>query len=198
MKIHTIYLDLDDVLNTLTPFILWWLNCPVSPTDYRAYPGKLDIVPAANRLLGCKRYTRTAFWESIPRRVWAETPESPEFAWLLKTCKRVVGREIFIATSTTKDPDCLAGKLEWIHAHLPKWMHREYFITPRKWKLAQPGTLLIDDNEGNCRRFEAGGGQAIRFPRPWNTAAGFEPRSYIEPRLLGEIPRTAGGVLIPT
>jgi hypothetical protein len=183
MKIDTIYLDLDDVCNTLSPFLLRWLNVPVEPTDYSRYPGRMDIVPAANRLLGQRRYTRKTFWEAIPRRAWVECPESDFFHWLLRACKRITGRSIYIATATTKDPDCLAGKLEWIHAHFPKWMHRQYFITPRKWKLGKPGSLLIDDNEKNCRLFEEAGGLAIRVPRPWNDAAAFSPREYLEPRL---------------
>jgi len=176
--IHTIYLDLDDVLNTLTPYLLHRLGVPIEADDYSSYPGRLDIVPAANRLLG-RRYTRTTFWQAIPRRAWVEAPRSAEFCWLLRACKRAVGREVYVATSPTKDPDCMAGKLEWIHEHLPKWMHRQFFVTPRKWKLAQPGALLIDDNEKNCRKFEAAGGAVLRFPRPWNDACGEEPRPYL-------------------
>ena len=183
MRIDAIYLDLDDVCNTLTPFLLWWLNCPVQPTDYSAYPGRLDIVRAANKLLGMRRYTRRTFWEAIPRRAWAECPESSIFDRLLRACKRIAGQNVYIATSPTKDPDCLAGKLEWIHAHLPRWMHRQYFITPRKHLLAKPGTLLIDDNEKNCRLFAAGGGFAIRVPRPWNDAANHESWEYLEAQL---------------
>jgi len=181
--IHTIYLDLDDVLNTLAPYILQHLGAPIAADDYSTYPGRLDIVLAANRMLG-RKYTRTTFWQAISRQVWAETPRSAECCWLLKACKRAVGREIYIATSPTKDPDCLAGKLEWIHVHLPKWIHRQFFITPRKWKLAQRGALLIDDNEKNCRKFEAAGGEVLRFPRPWNAAWGQEPRPYLSAGLL--------------
>lgn len=183
MKIHTIYLDMDDVLNTLGPYLLWFINCPVEPTDYSLYPGRLDIVPAANRLLGVKRYTRNTFWESMPRRVWADCPKSPECDWLIRRCRSLVGGSIYVATSPTKDPDCLAGKLEWIHSHLPRWMHRQYSITPRKWKLAQPGTLLIDDNEANCQKFVNGGGVAILFPRPWNEAAGQPIRPFLDAHL---------------
>lgn len=179
MKIDTIYLDLDDVLNTLTPYMLWWLGCPVQPADYSTYPGKVDIVPAANKLLGAKRFTRKSFWEDVPRWIWARTPESPFCHQLIRACKRLVGESVYIATRPTNDPDCLAGKLEWIQAKLPKWLHQQYFITPRKWKLARPGTLLIDDNEKNCRLFEAAGGLAIRVPRPWNLAWGNEPWPYV-------------------
>lgn len=176
--IHTIYLDLDDVLNTFTPFVLRSLGVPMMPDDYSRYPREMNIVSAANRMSGMS-YTLQSFWDAVPRRVWAEVPESAECHWLLKTCKRIVGKEIYIATSPTKDPDCLAGKLEWIQNHLPEWLHRQYFITPRKWKLAQPGALLIDDNEQNCRKFATAGGVSLRFPRPWNTARGQDPQKYL-------------------
>jgi hypothetical protein len=182
--IHTIYLDLDDVLNTCTPYLLQQVGCPVQATDYSKCSRAYNIVGTANRLLGFKRsrdrFTRQTFWQSISRRAWAEIPCSLESAWLLRACKRIVGRrEVYIATCPIEDPECMAGKLEWIHRNLPTWMHRQFFVTPRKWKLSQPGTLLIDDNEANCRKFEAAGGVALRFPRPWNTARGWAPRTYL-------------------
>jgi len=184
--IQRIFLDLDDVCNTLTPYILWWLNIVLDPRDYSIYPGNLDIVLAANKLLGRRRYTRASFWRSIPRRVWAETPESPEYRTLLRWCRSLVGPEnVYIATSPTKDPDCLAGKLEWIHNHAPRWLHRQYFVTPRKHLLAQSGTLLIDDNETNCQKFQDGGGRAVRMPRPWNVKSCADPLPYLQGKLTG-------------
>lgn len=180
MRIDTIYLDLDDVCNTFTPYLLNRMGCAIEPHDYGGYPGKLDIVPAANLLGLVRNWTRKSFWEAVGREMWVQAPVSNEFHWLLKTCRHYVGHDIYVATSPTKDPDCLAGKLEWIHEHMPKWMHRQYFITPRKWMLGRPGALLVDDNEKNCRKFEERGGLAIRFPRPWNTAARHEPLAYLK------------------
>jgi hypothetical protein len=187
--IDTIYLDLDDVCNTLSPCILWYLNLTREPRDYSVFPTEpMELAVLANRLLAergvKKRFTRPSFWAAIPRRLWAEAPESPEFRWLLQECKHLAGASsVFIATSPTKDPDCLAGKLEWLHQHAPRWLHRQYFITPRKERLAQPGSLLIDDDENNCRKFEARGGRVIRFPRPWNAEAGKEPLPYLRGQL---------------
>jgi 5'(3')-deoxyribonucleotidase len=182
MKIHTIYLDMDDVLNTLGPYLLRSFGCSCEATDYGAYPGSLDIVPATNRLLGT-RYGRKQFWEAVHQRIWAECPKSPECDWLIRRCRSLVGYNIYIATSPTKDPGCLAGKLEWIHSHLPRWLHRQYCITPRKHLLGKPGTLLIDDNEGNCLKFIDAGGVAILFPRPWNSAAGQPARAFLDTNL---------------
>jgi hypothetical protein len=123
----------------------------------------------ANKLLGNEYFTRPSFWSWFNRQDWAGVPESPQFPWVLEQCERLVGREnIIIATSPTKDPACAAGKVDWIHAHFPEWMHRSYAITPRKWFFAQPGSLLVDDNEKNCRLFRKNGGRALLVPRPWN------------------------------
>ncbi len=176
-RIDTIYLDLDDVLNTLTTYVLQWMGCPI---EYDQYPGSKDIVPVANKLLGT-RHTRKSFWNAVPRSVWRECPRTPECVWLIRTCKRLVGQgNVFIATSPTKDPESLAGKLEWIQEFTPGWLHRQYFITPRKQQLSRPGALLIDDMEKNCQGFVAKGGSVIRFPRPWNRWAGRDPRQHIE------------------
>ena len=57
--IRRIYLDLDDVLNTLSMYFLNLLGCNISPVDYREYPvtGNVDLFEVANKLLGSK-YTR--------------------------------------------------------------------------------------------------------------------------------------------
>jgi len=184
--LRRIYLDLDDVCNTLAPFVLNAMGCPIGPSDYAAYPREhgFNISDVANHLLGELRYTPVTFWASIPRSVWAKVPESDFFPWLLEKCAKAVGREnVCIATSPTKDPDCLAGKLEWIHGHFPEWMHRQFAITPRKHLFARPDSLLIDDYGENAERFEAHGGRAILVPRPWNVAWDQEPCGYIEEKL---------------
>jgi len=169
--INRIYLDLDEVCNTLALHFLRLVGCKISPTDYSEYPvtGAVELSDVANRLLGGAYFTRPSFWSRFNRQDWAGVPESPQFPWLLEQCERLVGREnIIIATSPTKDPASAAGKMDWIHAHFPAWMHRNYAITPRKWFFAQPGALLVDDNEENCRLFRANGGRVLLVPRPWN------------------------------
>jgi len=184
-----IFLDQDDVCNTFTMYALQRIGCKVSPTNYADYPPVgYDIVAAAN-WLGGRQYTVPDFWNSIGRQVWATVPESEVFPWLLEEAARSAGREnVCIATAPTKDPDCLAGKLEWIHRHFPAWMHRQYVLTPRKHFLAQPGAVLIDDNEENIHQFEAHGGMGILVPRPWNSAWGRKPLAYLKERLHSTVP----------
>lgn len=175
--IDTVYLDLDDVCNILSPYLFWRLNitrewrCPV---DYTNYPCLgTDIIDDANLMLGCTKYDWDSFWDSVSREMWANTPESNEFHSLLSECKHLVGKSrIFIATkvlrSASDGADAAAGKLDWINRHCPPWLRNQFHISTNKEHLARPGALLIDDNEKNCSQFLAGGGSAILVPRPWN------------------------------
>jgi hypothetical protein len=184
--IRRIYLDLDDVCNTLAPFVLHSVGCAIAPDDYANYPREFGyrISDVANFMLGEERYTPAVLWASIPRSVWAKVPESPFFLWLLEMCAEAVGREnVCIATSPTKCPESLAGKLEWIHDHFPEWMHRQYAITPRKHLFARPDSLLIDDYNENTDRFQALGGHVILVPRPRNDNWASDPRNYLQAKL---------------
>jgi len=188
--IHRIFLDLDDVCNTLAPFVLHSVGCDIGSSDYARYPREhgFNISEAANAMLGEFRYTPASFWASMPRSVWVKVPESPFFSWLLEACAKAVGREnVCIATSPTKCPESLAGKLEWIHDHFPKWMHRQYAITPRKHLFARADSLLIDDHSENINRFEAHGGHTVLVPRPWNDNWASDPRNYLEEKLRAAI-----------
>jgi len=166
-----IYLDMDDVLNTCTPAALHYVGCPVDPEDVSCHRPEwgYDITKAANLLHPTKIFTESTFWQSIGRDFWANVPKSAECDWLLETCAGLVGRErVCILTAPTLDPDCLAGKLEWIQWFMPKWIHRQYLIGPRKHHCAQRGALLIDDSDKNIEAFEKHGGTGILMPRPWN------------------------------
>jgi len=172
MVIERILLDLDDVCNLLTMTCLKHVGCDVSPYNDSIYPVEtgFNITAACNILHPTKKdWGEIEFWNSIPRNLWATAPLSSECYRIIELCVDYVGVEnIFIATSPTKDPDCLAGKLEWIQTYLPGYLHRQYLITPRKWLCADRKTLLIDDSDDNVKSFREHGGKAILVPRPWN------------------------------
>ena len=167
-----ILLDLDDVCNRFTMYALKQVGCPIDEFDYRDFNPAWgwDIVCAANALHPTREFTPAEFWGSLDRDVWASVPESGEFETLLRRCEALVGPEnVCILSSPTLDPDCLAGKLEWIQTHFPRRMHRQFLIGPRKHFCARPDALLIDDGDHNVEAFRAHGGQAILVPRPWNS-----------------------------
>jgi hypothetical protein len=181
-KISKIFLDLDDVCNELTVHSLHYVGCKIE--DYSEYPVEVgyDIVSACNALHKSKNdWTVAEFWNALPRSVWSNTPKSLYCDELIDVCVDIIGKDnLFLATSPTKDPDCLAGKLEWIQENTPEFLHRQYVITPRKWLLANEKTLLIDDNGDNIKRFYLAGGNVIMFPRPWNCLHGMDSMSWVK------------------
>lgn len=170
--IKRILLDIDDVMNECTRYALQWLGIPFDYVNfYDKYPTKngYDIVTTANDILGTPRFTVPSFWSMIPRTFWSSAPKSAEHDWLLPKCVELVGQQgICLLTGPTKDPDCLAGKLEWIVRVLPPWLHRQYLVGPCKQFCAHPDALLIDDSDANVDKFRAWGGNALLVPRPWN------------------------------
>ena len=177
-----IFLDLDDVCNDFTMYALKSTGCLPWTATPDAYDPKwgFDIIAAANALHSFCTFTSKTFWDLMTREVWASLPESKEFRSLLSKCEELVGREnICILTTPIIDPDCAAGKLEWIYEHFPTWMHRQFFIGPQKWLLARPDALLIDDSDLNIKKFRDAGGQALLVPRPWNSLHGYNTRKHL-------------------
>jgi hypothetical protein len=182
--IQRIFLDLDDTLNSFTMFVLGRMGCAVRPYDYHLFPSDCgyDILGAYDKLRGTlPPMTKAQFWNSITREVWAGAPRSPEFDMILAHAEAAVGREnVCILTAPTIDPDCLAGKLEWIHKFLPRWLHRQFLVGPPKHFCARPDTLLIDDSDDKCDKFRESGGQAILVPRPWNSLRTLYTKGYVQ------------------
>lgn len=181
--IRRILLDIDDVCNNCTKYALQWACCPMDYDNFdTVYPRELgyDIVAVANRLLGFKRFDIKGFWNMIPQAYWASCPPTQHFEMILDLCADLVGRDhVCFLTGPTKDPGCLAGKLEWIGRYAPEWMHRQYLIGPRKQFAAMHEALLIDDNQVNTDSFCEWGGNALVFPRPWNKNWNLDAGEYI-------------------
>lgn len=170
-----IILDLDDVLNTLSLDLLRFDGLDFACyDDIGEWKWGYDIIGAVSDMKGEPRMGIQEYWERIPRELWAETRLSWEFDEILGFCHRVVGLGgVIIGTSPTKCPECLAGKYEWMMKNLPEQLHRQWSITPRKWEYGRDSnSVLIDDLDENCLKFQEMGGQAILVPRPWNSVAG--------------------------
>lgn len=182
--IRTVFLDMDGVCTEMTTYVLNRLGCPIGLYDFNSYPREagFDIVEAAN-ILGPKQWPPEEFWRTIKRDWWASYPPSQEFGWLLGHAEALVGAEnVFILTSPARDPDSLAGKLEWIHKHCPKWMHRQFLMGSAKHLCARPDALLVDDADKNVEAFRAAGGHAILVPRPWNKNWAHYPQGALQDR----------------
>lgn len=86
--VDTIYLDVDDALNSLTLPIMKHFGVDVGPFDYDSFPKEVgyDVLTAVNLLLGLEgdeAWTLQDFWENIPLELWREAPLSKENEFLL-------------------------------------------------------------------------------------------------------------------
>lgn len=185
--IKRIILDVDDVLNSLTLHIMRYYGCNVGPFEYSAFPTYVgyDIMKAVEETGGFAPVDEGEFWDGVTSaNLWRTAPVSPECHWLLDRASDLVGKdEVYLATTPTKDPQSHADKLHWIWDNLPTWIHRQYFITPRKWLLGKPGVILFDDHLANCINFREEGGKACLVPRPWNPWCAIDTRDFVSTRL---------------
>jgi hypothetical protein len=186
MQLKRIFLDLDDVLNDCTMSALQHVDCPVEPFEFKKFNPEwgFNISKAANALhpgastldtlCGIEYpFTPQNFWDQMDRSFWANLPKSQEFDLLLELSEKTVNKDsIFILTTPISDPDCAAGKVEWIQRCCPSWLHDQYIICKHKEVCAQPGALLIDDSDKNIEQFKDAGGEIIIMPRPWNSLHG--------------------------
>lgn len=99
-------------------------------------------------------------------------------------------------TSPDHTSTSYAGKFEWkCRQRLPR---HELFMCHDKWRLAHPGSLLIDDGAHHisnwmlrCKNKFQAQGNAILFPQPWNSNYGFsrDPLEFVR-KFLASSPTT--------
>jgi len=184
--IQQIFIDLDDVLCTTAPHMLRTVRCPVASDDYSVWPVEFgfEIEKVASQMLGTE-ITGVDFWNSVSENAWATIPKTPFADWLIDVCAALVGqRNVYVATAPTDTPWCASGKMQWMQENLPAWLHRQFLITPCKYLLGNPESLLIDDYPVNIRRFKRRHGRAITVPRPWNHLRGRNQVTHIGRQLL--------------
>jgi 5'(3')-deoxyribonucleotidase len=167
-QIRRIFLDIDDVLCDCTGACMRhmglfdWVredhNVLAERDIYKMYQMKTGIL-----------FEPHVWWEHFKREFWAGIDPTPWCHDLIDLCCEYVDPEdIALLSVPTKCGDCLAGKHDWIEEFMPKFLHRQYVITPRKVVCAAPGNVLIDDARENTKPFGDAGGWSITFPQPWN------------------------------
>jgi len=166
--IRKVLLDIDGVLNKFILEALAKFGTPIAYNEYSPDWG-WDMLKGIEHRYG-RKVDPVEFWGAVRREWWAKSELSDEALAIIDRCASLVGRKnVCLLTSPTRDPDCVAGKLEWIQQKLPPWLHRQFLIGPRKHFCAREDHLLVDDADHNVRDFRKHGGQAILVPRPWNT-----------------------------
>jgi 5'(3')-deoxyribonucleotidase len=112
---------------------------------------------------------RDAYWGAIAQQGESFWINLQEYEWYPKLiCSlREIGEVVFL-TSGTYAPSSLSGKLRWLqHRFGPDF--QGYVFTAKKYLLAHPWSILIDDYELNVTEFRQYGGQAVLFPQIWNS-----------------------------
>lgn len=166
----TAYVDMDGVLVPWVEqvFALYGVPMPPGRQDYEEVynvdPRKGDGVWDRINALGAD------WWAGLPAYPWARE---------LWSRLQGLGINVAVLTSPCTEGHSALGKVRWLRKHIAPDF-RDYVITSKKWRLAHPRAVLIDDTEGQLSSFRRYGGIAVRFPQPWNNAGECKPESVVD------------------
>lgn len=183
-----VYLDMDEVLSDFILSACEAHNVDKEIMDSNRKVGDWSILPALAKSLGIPetKFTEEDFWKPINAQgieFWANMAETDFFSTIMSSINKL-NIDPFILSSPTNNIDCQIGKAIWLkerfHAN-----YNKFIFTPYKDNLAKNGTILIDDNEDNCKIFTNSGGKSILFPSLGNRLhkVAFSPWEYVEPLL---------------
>ena len=112
--------------------------------------------------------SRQALWGPLGFDFWANLEPLPWAHELVDLLAEKVGMEnICILTSPIKTDGCVQGKRYYIKKHFPQFEEQSLIGRPKHF-CAGPTHALIDDHDGNIKRFAKAGGQTFLFPAPYN------------------------------
>ncbi len=100
------------------------------------------------------------FWDNLPLFPWSKD--------LYDFLSRFA--PVTILSSPSDGSNCVWGKVKWLKEKIdPNISTGDCVFTKKKYLLANPESLLIDDLQKNCDEFITAGGQAVCVPSTWNT-----------------------------
>lgn len=168
MKQWTFHLDLDGVLVDFLAGVCIEFKVDRNHLVGNWVPGEKAIEPALSKTLG-RHISGGEFWDRI-----AATPNGgfwrklPPCHW----CDELIALaekhgEWFICTSPPSASNSAQGKIDWMQ---DKWgrRFRRFSIMPHKYLLANPHSILIDDDPDKVEEFRKHNGYAVLVPRHWN------------------------------
>lgn len=165
-KIKTILLDLDGTLSDFFSDALHHLNKkyrpdnPLTAEEYRKNP----TFNMAEKF----GISQGEFWKTIESNQYFWCNMTP-FRWA-KQLYNLLSEfaPVTILSSPSLNPRCIPDKLEWLDKHLGIKSDSCMF-GGRKYLMARPDALLIDDYPKNTESFIQAGGNAVLIPSSWNT-----------------------------
>lgn len=155
----TIYLDMDGVVSDAHDAFLRAMGREDLIKDYPAGEFNVDKVAGVSA---------STMWRKVAaqgRELWSRMKKLPWAHALYEGLKKI-GDVVFL-TAPSQDPECAAGKVEWLQRFAKRKDFTDYVITARKELLAGPGRVLVDDRPSNCDEFRKAGGAAVLFPARW-------------------------------
>jgi 5'(3')-deoxyribonucleotidase len=158
------YMDLDEVFSDFVGAI-----CRIHHLDklavisYARENKQWSITPALTHLL-CREITEKEMWAPVLENeleFWLSLRPLPWALQLLDYLDKS-GLEWYLVSAPYNSTACHEGKIKWIHAFFGEHFDR-FILTPYKFLLAKPNTMLIDDSPKNIEQFRINGGQAHLF-----------------------------------
>lgn len=174
-----IFLDMDGVLADLKYRMYWswiehgndafdedypdyYLNRTTAISPYAKFEAWLD----RPYLWNSGPVIDVSFWSRMPGYTWTDqlVNELKGFTVGRKGSLQICtnpGRPVFAASASV-------GKQMWCQQRLPRPL--SVILIERKYLLAAPNRVLIDDTDRIINEWRQAGGIGILFPQPWNTA----------------------------
>lgn len=160
-----IFLDMDGVLCDFEKGYTNLYNIKFASGEREMWTGPL---------VAFKRQTgrsAAAFWGGMGEDFWANLDKTPECDQILEMVEEF--SPVIISAPPLGNVDSTAhavsGKVRWIRKHLPSYFFTgRFFIGFAKHHCASGDSVLIDDRQDNCIKWEEEGGQTVLVPRPWN------------------------------
>lgn len=106
----------------------------------------------------------------MDREFYASLDWMPDGREIVEYAERKAGPDnVYLLTAPWDTDGCLAGKMDWVKRHMPRYTRRVLMGTPKEL-CSRPDAVLLDDSESNCRKFVdvPNPGTAVVCPRPWN------------------------------
>lgn len=165
----TLFNDLDGVHVGWTEavYALYGKTVPETAIDYEVYD---DLGVPEDEVWARINSYGPEWWANLPAYSWSRD---------LWSRLEALGYDMSICTSPCTIGNSAKGKTEWIRKHIaPTW--RDYVITPKKYRVANPRAVLIDDSDKKIEEFREYGGIGIVFPRPWNSGGYCKPEEIVD------------------
>ena len=102
-----------------------------------------------------KRWGEVGYWKDLQK-----LPHADHF---VDVCLRYY--TVHILSSLGGGPSSATGKMLWLDRHYPE-LREGAILTKRKYLLAGPDRILVDDDPSNIFAFTHTGGEAVLFPNP--------------------------------